>query len=72
MNENAFDKGFEIKYQPGRRGYATLGKVGCLPIIELYRIKAAASPWAAKRNKTIWFIRELTLTDGPINEALPS
>jgi hypothetical protein len=72
MNENAFDKGFEIEYQPGRRGHATLGKVGCLPIIELYRIKTKSSTWRLKRNKTIWFIRELTLTDGPINEALPS
>ena len=72
MNENAFDKGYEIEYQPGRQGYATFGQVGRLPIIELYRVKVTDHvTWFAKKEKKLWFIRELTLTDDPINDVLP-
>lgn len=70
MSLNAFDKGYEIEYQPGRQGYATFGQAGRLPIIELYRIKIDPIAWRAKP-KNMWFIRELTITDEPINEALP-
>lgn len=72
MYENAFDKGYDIEYQPGRDGYAMLRKSGCLPIIELYRVKVDDKvTWFAKKEKKLWFIRELSLTDDPINEVLP-
>ena len=72
MYENAFDKGYDIEYQWGRDGYAMFRKSGCLPIIELNRVTVDDKiTWYAKKQKKLWFIRELTLTDDPINEVLP-
>jgi hypothetical protein len=74
MNQNAFDKGYEIVYQPGRNGYATLQRPGQLPIIELNRVEDTQETsihWRSKK-RLKWYIRELSLNDDPINEALPS
>ena len=71
MNVNVFDMGYEISYVKGHYGYAELSKPGQLPIVEFYRTKITSANWREK-DKFKWFIRELSMTDEPIDSALPS
>jgi len=68
MKLNAFDKGYQIIYE--RDGCARLVLPGSLPLIELNRERVASAAWYQKPQNR-WFIREMTMTDAPIDELLP-
>lgn len=71
MHKNIFDLGYEIKYQPKRNGYAELSRFGSAPILEFYKAKVELKYWYERGNREMWFFKEATLNDDPLNELLP-